>query len=208
MHVLLTDQMTCPRCGPTFGLVLLAHEVRERRVLEGELGCPNCRDHFPVRAGFADLRAPPRTALPTDTSPPAPPEPAATLRLAALLGIVEGPGAAVLIGDAVSHAAGLARSVPGIEWVAVNPACALESERSGVTRIAARPGLPFYQRRLRGAVVDARIGDSWIVEAARVVAPLGRVVVLHTNERTSDLLRREGLSLLAVEAETVVAARG
>ena len=63
MHILLTDRLACPRCGPEFGLVLLAHEVRDRRVLEGDLGCPNCREAYPVREGFADLRPPPRTPL-------------------------------------------------------------------------------------------------------------------------------------------------
>ena len=55
MHLALTDRMICPRCGPGFGLILLAHEVRDRRILEGDLGCPNCRDQYPVRKGFADL---------------------------------------------------------------------------------------------------------------------------------------------------------
>ena len=60
MNVTLTDHLVCPRCGPPFGLVLLARDVRERRVLEGEFGCPNCRDRFPVEKGFGDLRPPPR----------------------------------------------------------------------------------------------------------------------------------------------------
>ncbi len=64
MHILLTDTLCCPRCGPEFGLILLAHRVEERRILEGELGCPNCRASYPVRRGFGDLRAPPRESLP------------------------------------------------------------------------------------------------------------------------------------------------
>ena len=64
MNIGLVDHLVCPRCGPPFGLVLLAHEVRDRRVSEGEFGCPNCRDRFPVEGGFADLRPPPRGAGP------------------------------------------------------------------------------------------------------------------------------------------------
>ena len=60
MNVDLIDHLVCPRCGPPNGLLLLAHEVRDRRVLEGEFGCPNCRDRFPVSGGFGDLRPPPR----------------------------------------------------------------------------------------------------------------------------------------------------
>ena len=57
MHLLLTDRLTCPRCGPSFGLILLADRMNDRRVVDGVLGCPNCRDGFPVRDGFGDLRA-------------------------------------------------------------------------------------------------------------------------------------------------------
>lgn len=60
MNVALVDHLVCPRCGPPHGLLLLAHDVRDRRVHEGEFGCPNCRDRFPVVDGFGDLRPPPR----------------------------------------------------------------------------------------------------------------------------------------------------
>ena len=60
MNVALVDHLVCPRCGPPNGLLLLAHDVRDRRVHEGEFGCPNCRDRFPVVDGFGDLRPPPR----------------------------------------------------------------------------------------------------------------------------------------------------
>ena len=49
VNVGLTDHLVCPRCGPPFGLILLARDVRDRRVREGEFGCPNCRDRFPVK---------------------------------------------------------------------------------------------------------------------------------------------------------------
>ena len=64
MNVALVDHLVCPRCGPPNGLLLLAHDVRERRVHEGEFGCPNCRDRFPVTGGFGDLRPPPRVESP------------------------------------------------------------------------------------------------------------------------------------------------
>lgn len=64
MNVLLTDHMVCPRCGPPFGLVLVAREVADRRVRRGEFGCANCRDSFPVEDGFADMRPQPRSPAP------------------------------------------------------------------------------------------------------------------------------------------------
>ncbi len=58
MHILLTDVLSCPRCGPAHGLILLADRIAERRVLEGILGCPNCRARYAIAGGFADLRRP------------------------------------------------------------------------------------------------------------------------------------------------------
>ncbi|MBW3533907.1 MAG: hypothetical protein KY453_01605 [Gemmatimonadetes bacterium] len=121
MNVLLTDRLSCPRCGPEFGLILLAERTEKRRVLEGRMGCPNCRDRFPVSRGFGDLRAPPRSALPPVESLDAPPA-EATERLRALLGVAEGPGNLALVGPVVAHAAGLAQRTPETEVVAVDAA--------------------------------------------------------------------------------------
>lgn len=59
MHILLTDILSCPRCGPEFGLILLADRIEARRVLAGTLGCANCRSKYAIRDGVADLRAAP-----------------------------------------------------------------------------------------------------------------------------------------------------
>jgi uncharacterized protein YbaR (Trm112 family) len=56
MHILLTDVLACPRCGPEFGLIVLADVIEERRVRNGRLGCPNCRNSYEVADGVADLR--------------------------------------------------------------------------------------------------------------------------------------------------------
>src|SRR3954447_12829389 len=95
MHILLTDVLSCPRCGPAFGLVLLADRVEDRRVLEGRLGCPNCREQYPVVAGALDARLPAERAGAADDAAG---DAAATggvddaeaaVRLAALLGLAE-----------------------------------------------------------------------------------------------------------------------
>lgn len=208
MHVLLTDRLSCPRCGPGFGLILLAERVEERRVLEGRLGCPNCRDHFPVSGGFGDLRAPPRTALP----PPGPLQPAPAGeadQLHALLGVAEGPGNLVLVGPVAAHAGRLADLVPEVEVVAVAGSLGSEPERAGVSRIVARPGLPFFSRTLRGAALSGDASERFLEEAARVAAPGARVVVLDAPERTGARLEAAGLAVLLDSAEerVVVGAR-
>ena len=155
MHILLTDRLTCPRCGPDFGLILLAKRLAERRVLDGALGCPNCRDQFPIEGGFADLRPPPRdplaTALPAEDL-----DIEATNRLAALLGVSEGPGTIALVGSVAVHAAVLADRLPEIEVVAVDAATRVEVERDRVSRLVTGVELPFHPWTFRAL---ATVGD-------------------------------------------------
>lgn len=209
MHLLLTDRLTCPRCGPRFGLILLARSVVDRRVLEGTLGCPNCRDGFDVRGGFGDLRAPPRGALSGGRAgDPRPSAPEDVERLAALLGVAEGPGTLALVGEPSRMATGLKELVPEVEVAAVDADLARWPESPGVSRLVARPGLPFFDQTLRGAAVDGALGPSWIREACRAVSRLGRVVVTSAPDEAGAFLEESGLRVLAAEAGTIVAARG
>lgn len=208
MHLLVTDRLTCPRCGPRFGLILLAERTGgDRRVLKGRLGCANCRDSFPVRDGFGDLRAPPRGALPEGRVGEEPGDPEEAERLQALLGIVRGPGMVALVGEPARHARELAARIEGVEVLAVDPGTAAWPEENRVTRLAARPGLPVFSSTLRGVVVDASLGEAWVAEAARVTAPRNRVVVTRAGEEVAGRLEEAGLQVLANEAGTVVAAR-
>lgn len=209
MHLLLTDRLSCPRCGPRFGLILLADRMDDRRIVEGTLGCPNCRDGFPVVQGFGDLRAPPRGDLrPGRAGPPVPPDAEAAFRLQALLGVAEGPGTLLLVGSPARHGEALAGAIPGVEVVAQDADLAAWPDVPGVSRLTSRPGIPLFGRSLRGVVVDGALGDPWILEAARVVAPLSRVVVTDAPDSAAPLLEGAGLRVLVAEAGTVVAARG
>jgi uncharacterized protein YbaR (Trm112 family) len=208
MHLLLTDVLTCPRCGPTFGLILLADRMDDRQVIAGSLGCPNCRDAFRVSDGFADLRAPPRGELgPGLVGPPglAPTEESA--RITALLGVPRGPGTLALIGEPARHGPAVAALVEGVQVVGIDADLRLWTETGGFSRLVSAPGIPFFTGVLRGVSVDARLGPRWIAEAARVVAPMSRVVVLHAGQQAAPMLQELGLTVLATEAETVVAAR-
>jgi uncharacterized protein YbaR (Trm112 family)/fermentation-respiration switch protein FrsA (DUF1100 family) len=209
MHLLLTDRLSCPRCGPAFGLILLADRMEERRVRDGTLGCPNCRDGFPVRDGFGDLRAPPRGELPAGRAgAPEPADAAAAERLWALLGVAEGPGTLLLAGSEARLAAAVAERIQGVEVVALDADMARWPEAPRVSRMAARPGIPFFSRTLRGVAVDGSLGSRWLEEAARVVAPLSRVVVIGASDDAGAILAGSGLHVLASEGGTVVAARG
>lgn len=208
MHLLLTDRLSCPRCGPEFGLILLAESMHERRVRNGVLGCPNCRDNFPVDEGFGDLRAPPRGPLPPGRAGEPAPDHEHAERLQALLGLVQGPGTIAVVGRPARYAPSLAGRVPDVEVVALDPDTRGWKGVEGVSRMASRPGIPFFSRTLRGVVVDGALGRRMLAEAARVVARTGRVVVEHAPEDAGGLLEEGGLKVLAQEAGTVVAARG
>jgi uncharacterized protein YbaR (Trm112 family) len=209
MHLLLTDRLTCPRCGPSFGLILLANRLEDRVVHEGRLGCPNCRDSFRIEDGFTDLREPPRGVLPEGLagSPPMG-ESEEAGRLVALLGIAGGPGTVALVGAPARYASALTASADEIQVVGVDADLHAWPETHRISRIVASPGLPFFGSALRAVGVDGRLGAHWLAEAARCVVPRGRVVVIRATEGTEELLLAEGLSVLAAEAETVVATRG
>ena len=207
MHILLTDLLSCPRCGPEFGLILLGHAIEDRRVLEGELGCPNCRERYPVRDGFGDLRAPPRTALEPPAGPPKPEDPDRTLRVAALLGVSEGPGHLVLVGSVARHAGALHDAIDDVEVVGVDPDLRAWPETEGVSRIAARPRLPFFSGRIRGVALEGTGTAEFLDEAVRVVGPRGRVAVLDAPGGTRERLEEHGLEVVLDDQGAVAAVR-
>jgi uncharacterized protein YbaR (Trm112 family) len=219
MHLLLTDRLSCPRCGPEFGLILLAHEVRNRRILSGELGCANCRESYPVENGFGDLRAPPRRPLEdlhereglSGQSPHEAPAPEGSreeaLRIAALMGITGGPGTLLLEGPAAVHAQAVARIVGGIEVVALYHGLRSHPEEEGVSRMVAHPGFPFFSGTLRAAVLSGPMEDAILGESARVLVPGGRVVVLGAFPGVRGRLESSGVRILLEEAGVLVGER-
>lgn len=138
MHLLLVDHLTCPRCGPEFGLILMADGVSDRRVQSGSLGCFNCRERYPVANGQAHLLPPgevqgeegsgdglagPEGARGDGATAGEPREAGdaeAAFRVAALLGIRKGPGHVLVAGEAARHARAVARLVEELEVVVLN----------------------------------------------------------------------------------------
>jgi uncharacterized protein YbaR (Trm112 family) len=219
MHLLLTDRLACPRCGPEFGLILLADQISERWVRKGSLGCPNCRDRFPIMDSVADLRPPPRTELPAPAYVPPGLEGLQPIRAAAFLGIPGGPGSVLLAAGAGHLAAPLAGIVEGVQWISADPTglpAAEEAvgpaEGSGVNRIIIGRRIPFFSASLRGVVLGAAeaesaAGTGLLEEAARAVSPRGRVVVLSAGPGVSESLERAGLDLVLDQDGVVIAAR-
>ncbi|HEX2191272.1 MAG TPA: hypothetical protein VHG51_20345 [Longimicrobiaceae bacterium] len=204
MHILLTDILRCPRCGPEFGLVLLADAVEERRVAAGRLGCANCREMYPVAEGVVDLRVPGREPLPGGGEVAAGSEEA--VRLAALLGLAEAWGSVLLVGAGADLANALASLVPGVEVVHATDAPGASAGGGGVSRVAAGEPLPFAPRSLRG--VSLGPGAAGLLEeGVRVLAPGGRLVVEGAAEGGAEALSGAGLRVLLDQEGWVVAER-
>lgn len=207
MHILLTDLLACPRCGPRFGLILLSDRAGNRRIAAGSLGCANCRDRYPIRDGvplFAD-------ASPPDFTGGSPDE---ALRLAAFMGVTGGPAFVLIAGPAAQHAAAVAELVDDVEVLAagVGPA----PEGGGPTRGAATPArvnvltvggaLPLVSGRMSGVVLSGVAAGGLLEEGARVVSPAGRLVLLDAPVDAAARLEAAGFRILAAEGATIVAA--
>lgn len=212
VNVLLVDYLACPRCGPAFGLVLLAREVRDRRVRTGVLGCPNCRDEFPVDHGFADLRPPPRSP-PSDAALLAgqPPTPAGSgrrdvhLRIAAALGVAQGSGVILVSEGHADATEALSRAAPEVEAVVLGWTV---RGMAGTSPMAVAAALPFRSGSVRGVALTATDATPYPSEAARVLAPGARVVVTGANSGTRATWEKTGLRLSVDEGGTLVFQRG
>jgi uncharacterized protein YbaR (Trm112 family) len=213
VHLSLSDLVTCPRCGPSHGLVLLPSVVRDRRVASGVLGCPNCRERYPIEGAVTDVRVPGGAADRAgegSTASPAP-EPSGSgeaVRVAALLGLAESRGVVVLGGPATAHGPALADLLDGIEVVVLGSRDDAEgSGAGGVSRFRVGETIPL---RTGCAVGVALTGSSVALadEGVRVLRPGGRLLL----DPASATLRERLTSGQAVtpvldEGETLVARR-
>jgi uncharacterized protein YbaR (Trm112 family) len=202
MHILLTDIVTCPRCGPEFGLILLAERVEERRVLQGRLGCSNCREMYPVEGGVLDLRV-----VEGAESDAAALDEDAAVRMAALLGLAGAGGTVLVAGPGAELAPGIASLVPGLEVVALTHRPFRGAEAPGVSRVAGGPALPLRGGMLRGvALTGAAAAEVPLHEALRVLAPGTRLLLDPAPAGAAEALGGAGAEVL-LEQDGVLVAR-
>jgi uncharacterized protein YbaR (Trm112 family) len=210
----LADLITCPRCGPTFGLILLPDAVSEGRVEAGLLGCANCRERYPIEAGVADLRVgrgadavPPRAGADESAGSGrggvgrGGDGPEGALRLGALLGLAEASGPVLLAGPAVAHASALAELVEGVDVVAVGPI-----RVPAVSTVWIHEAIPFRN----GAFGAVALTGGWadrLEEGARVLGAGGRLLLDPAPASADDRVRAAGLEPLLAEAGALVAGR-
>ncbi|MXW67793.1 MAG: hypothetical protein F4Z72_12445 [Gemmatimonadales bacterium] len=217
MFLELAEVLDCPDCGAAAGLVAFVDRAASRRVVEGRLGCPLCEIEVPIRGGTMrfDLSDAARRATPdAGTAPPdataldaaaasAGPAgdaaPDAALRLAALLGVSDRAGMAVLLGPRLAaYAPHVARLGDRLEVVAWLPdtgdrsspaAVAIEDLVVGVDPLlgAAPDRWPIRSGALHGIALAAPMALR-LSEVTRCARPGARLVVETPTPPDLDLL--------------------
>lgn len=210
MDTALSDLLACPSCGPTYGLVLLPHELADGRVRRGVLGCANCRERYPIEGGVADLRtggSGPSGGAEGPGSSSAGPAVGeeAPVRLAGLMGLAEARGTVLVAGPGAVHARGIAELVEGVEVVAVvDGEAPPPADRVSLMRVT--EVLPLRSGALRGVALTGAYG-ALLEEGARVLGKEGRLVLDPAPSDATARLESAGLRVVAEEGGVVVAAR-
>jgi hypothetical protein len=120
-----------------------------------------------------------------------------------------GPGYMLLAGSAARHAAVLAGVLDGVEVVTATGADAVAGVAvepgAAVSRLAVAGALPLASARMAGVVLQGRAADVLLEEGARVLAPLGRLVVEPAPAGAAGRLEAAGMRVLLQEADTLIA---
>lgn len=204
MRLELTEVLACPRCGPDHGLIAFVDQMDGRRIVAGRLDCPSCEKRNPIRDGVVylcgsnseDLRV--STCVPTDSG-------LADLA-SALLGTPNGPEI-ILVGPGLaSEAALLADMRPLASVLAYGEPLTQQHDRVHWIVPGSGAPLPVRSARLHGAVM---VGVDSIdpAEAARVLAPECRLVILTPGPETPAFLPGASVRELAADSRAWVGVR-
>jgi uncharacterized protein YbaR (Trm112 family) len=213
MHLSLSDLLTCPRCGPAHGLVLMPEVVRDRRVEAGVLGCPNCRERYAIRGGVAELGV-----LEEVTNPGIHASEgwdggwdgeAWAVRLGGLLGLEGVTRGVILVGGPASAGAGrLEGLVEGVEVVVVRRGEAGGGGGGGVrVGVGAGAGVPFRTGSMRGVALTGW-ATSLAEEGLRVLGPGARLLLEPAGGGVRERVAAAGATVVLDEGETLVVMRG
>jgi len=205
MHIVLTDLLTCPRCGPEFGLVVLADQVVDRDVQSGSLGCANCRALYTVQDGVADLRNTGGDGLAGVAASPHDEERA--FRTAALLGVTEANHALAVLEPVGTLAPAISAILPRVHVISIT-AGPTPAPATGewFSQISSGPRLPLRTGGLRAvAAIDVDV-SGMASELARVLLPGGRVVIHPAPGGFAERMREVGLVVHLEQDGIVVAA--
>lgn len=206
MHIVLTDIVTCPRCGPAFGLIILADRIEDRRVMEGRLGCANCREEYPVSGGVADLRL--QEALDPGETQPARAEAEDAerpFRIAALLGVTDRGPPVLVHGASAALVSGVQSVVPDAGVVGLSPAPEEGSRGVGMGWLLSGGPLPFRDHSLGGVALLGGGAELPVEDALRCLGRGARIVVDPALPEVVERLIAAGAEILLQQDAVAVA---
>lgn len=168
----MLDALRCPGAHADGWLVAMVHEADGPRLLEAELACPTCGATFAVHDGVAWWCEPPCVDA-ADTAGHASVEAPRADRLAALLGVAEGPHPVLLVGARTAEGAALAGLVSPPQWWLNPPPTAPAAPRDAERHADALPPLlhrphPLAPHPLVHAVLH--VGPRWPLASGVVAA--------------------------------------
>ncbi|HUE95694.1 MAG TPA: Trm112 family protein [Longimicrobiaceae bacterium] len=206
MHILLTDVLTCPRCGPNFGVIVLADRLADRWILEGQLGCANCRESYPIAGGVVDLRHPGVPAIEAVMGVDLQAEQA--FRTAALLGVQAAKASILVIEPAGEVGAAIAELLPELHVLdlSIDAPFSDRPERGTLSRLRAGRKLPLRSRSLHGAAALGVKVEPMLDDILRVLVRGGRLVVDPAPVELTETLASAGFTVLLEQEGVVVAA--
>ena len=157
MFIELVDALRCPRPHEESWLVLAASRIEARHIQQGTLGCPVCRAEYPIDDGIVDLRLDRSEHAPgsaSDTrSDPRISDRVPADHVAAMLGLGDALGFALLIGDWGRHAGALLELDQMPPLLLVDPPAGVVM-RPGLSGLRADARLPLAVGAARAAAVD------------------------------------------------------
>jgi uncharacterized protein YbaR (Trm112 family) len=167
MFVDILEALRCPRPHDESQLVVAAGRVADRHILSGTLGCPLCGAEFKIVDGITTF------GIPVRPTPPAAPDEASGLRIAAFLELTDPRGFALLCGqwgaqlDPVQRVA----DTPIALW---NPPLRYGGEPSAV--MLCDGGVPLAAGSVRAAALDGDVSQEQVASAVRAVREGGRLI--------------------------------
>jgi uncharacterized protein YbaR (Trm112 family) len=183
LFIEISEFLRCPQPHDDSVCVIVPHEMLGRMIVRGVVGCPVCKQEYPITDGVVRFGETAATA-----------EPAATADadvIWALLGLTSPGGAVVLVGSAARLATPLAQRLGGIHFVGVNAGPGVEM--SPVLTLLRHPHrIPLRHGMARGVVLGAEAAvEPWIREGGRVLLNGQRLVAV------AETLSAPGLDPLA-----------
>ena len=209
MFIELAEILICPACraatteGEAATLIAIVDELHDRRMSAGWLGCSACRTRYRVAGGAVRFGPARRAASLTETG--------LGLAAAAMLALHERSGYVVTGEGLEAVAAELAGFGAAVEPVVLSAVAT--GRRLPLSRLigVSDDALPLRAGSVTGVVLVGA-GAEQTREAARVLQPAGRLVVLRPDRNGAATaaereLRAAGFQPIATETSAIVAVR-